>query len=297
MKRILCCMLVAVMLVATFSAVPATKTVAATKASLKKKLQATTSSPIREFIYEDLNKDGKKEAIAVTSENEDDSCYINATIWYITDESCEASLYNDSFYDITYDVYKETLSLYSVKNTCIFTFETTLKCGNGANFFYAYCFDKKGPKVVENAGVELKYLGNNKFVVIDSRYDYGTDGCGHTWNRYYSKWDGSKLVEYGGLKISQAQLKKAKNGSTILKQIKKQGKIRNIYYRENGLIFVNYRSEEYNYNVALKLKNGKVSYYDQGGEGKTKREKATREGVIHKSITYCVKYPKRFPIK
>lgn len=41
------------------------------------------------------------------------------------------------------------------------------------------------------------------------------DGSGHTWNIYFSKWDGKKLVEYGGLEITEDQLKKAKNRSRI----------------------------------------------------------------------------------
>lgn len=61
---------------------------AATKASLKKKLQTTTSVPIRKFIYVDLNRDGKEEAIAITSREVDELGYINATIWYLTDACC-----------------------------------------------------------------------------------------------------------------------------------------------------------------------------------------------------------------
>lgn len=266
---------------------------AATKASLKSKLQATTSIPIRKFICEDLNGDGKKEAIAVTSKNLDDDVYIGAKIWYITDKTCEASIYHDD----DYDIYKESINLYNVKNTHIFTFQIGVKHAGGANYFYGYSFDKNGPKQVDNIGVELEYLGNNKFVVFDSQYDASMDGIGHTWNRYYSKWDGQKLVEYGGLSISQEQLKRAENGVNILKQIKKKGNIGIIYYRANGLIFVNYTDGNNNYNVALKLKNGKVSYYDQGGYGKTKMEKATQSGIIYKSITSCVKYPKSFPVK
>lgn len=295
MKRIvkrMICYILAISCVIGMNVIAPESTQAATKAALKSKLQATTSVPIRKFICEDLNGDGKKEAIAVTSEGVDEYAYINAKIWYITDKTCNANIYNSY-----YDLYKDRINLFSVKNGYIFTFEIGLANGGGANYFYGYSFDQKGPRNIENVGMGLDYLGNNKFVVWDSQYDAFTDGYGHTWNRYYSKWDGEKLVEYGGLKISQTQLKNAKYGEDILKQIKKKGKIGNIYYRANGLIFVNYTEGNQNYNVALKLKNGKVSYYDQGGSGKTKMENATQCGVIYKSITSCVKYPKSFPVK
>jgi len=124
-----------------------------------------------------------------------------------------------------------------------------------------------------------------------------TDETGHTWNKYYSKWDGEKLVEYGGLSLSQKQLTKAKNGANIIRQMRKKGNIGAIYYRGNGLIFVNYTLKGANYNVTLKLKNGKLSYHLQNNYGKTKLEKATCSGVIYQSLTDCVTFPKSFPVK
>lgn len=263
---------------------------AATKTSLKKKLQATTSVPIRKFIYEDLNRDGEQEALAITSRDVDDLGYTDAKIWYVTNNICKMIESCDGW-----ALYPDSVQKYKVKNTWIFTCQAG--AGGSGWLTYAFSFEGQGAHRIEDVGVGLRYLGNNEFTVSDSRFDACTDGSGHTWNQYYSRWDGEKLVEYGGLEISKAQLKKVKNGSSILKQIQKKGKIGNIYYRANGLIFVNYQSDEQNHNVALKLKNGKVSYYDQGGYGKTKMERATQSGVIYKSITSCVKYPKRFPIK
>ncbi|MBO5153079.1 MAG: hypothetical protein J6C00_01850 [Eubacterium sp.] len=265
-------------------------TQAATKAALKSKLQATTSEPIRKYICEDLNGDGKKEALAITSKVVDDLGYIDAKVWYVTDNDCKMIQSCDGW-----ALYPKSVEKCKVKNTWIVSFD--VGAGGSRWMTYAYSFDKYGAQVVNNVGVGLTYLGKNRFAVLDSRFDACIDGTGHTWNCYYSKWDGEKLVEYGGLKISQTQLKKAKNGANILKQIKKKGKIGDIYYRANGLIFVNYTNGNQNYNVALKLKNGKVSYYDQGGSGKTKMEKATQSGVIYKSITSCVEYPKNFPVK
>ena len=40
---------------------------AATQNSLRNKLQENTSETIRKFIYQDMNGDGRKEAVAITS--------------------------------------------------------------------------------------------------------------------------------------------------------------------------------------------------------------------------------------
>ena len=263
---------------------------AATKISLKSKLEATTSSPIRDFFYEDLNGDGKKEAIGITSEEEDELGYLDARVWYVTGSKCVAFANCKGW-----ALYPDSIQLHKLKGTRMLTFH--VGAGGSGWITYLYTFDKNGAKEVDNAMAGIEYLGKNKFMVYDSQFDAFKDGSGHTWNAYYSKWDGKKLVEYGGLKITQDQLKKVKNGSKILKEIKKQGKVGTIYYRANNLIFVNYTTDDSNYNVTLKLKDGKVSYYSKDSIGKITLEQATNPGVIHKSITSCVKYPKEFPTK
>lgn len=263
---------------------------AETEATLKSKLQAATSSQIREFFYEDLNGDGKKEAIGITSKEEDELGYPNAKVWYVTGTKCVV------FADCEgWALYPDSIQLHKLKGTRMLTFHAG--AGGSGWITYLYTFDKNGAMKVDNAMEGIEYLGKNNFIVYDSQFDAFKDGSGHTWNAYYSKWDGKKLVEYGGLKISQSQLKKVNNGSKILKEVNKKGKIGEIYYRANNLIFVNYTTKDANYNVTLKLKDGKVSYYPKDVAGKATLKTATNPGIIHKSITSCVKYPKEFPQK
>lgn len=66
-----------------------TTTRAASKATLKSKLESATSVPIRKFICADLNKDGKKEAIAMTLKSVDELGYVDASFWYIASQACE----------------------------------------------------------------------------------------------------------------------------------------------------------------------------------------------------------------
>ena len=49
------------------------------------------------------------------------------------------------------------------------------------------------------------------------------------------------FVEYGGIEITEAQFKKLKNADAVLKTVQNEGgKIKNILYRENGIINLNY---------------------------------------------------------
>ncbi len=268
-----------------------TYTKAATENTLRNKLQENTSETIREFVYADMNGDGKKEAIAITAKSEGDFGYTDAKVWYVTSTACKKIVACEGW-----ELYPDSFNVYKLKKTRMVTFHAGV--GGSGWLTYAYTFNGNQANEVKNIGEGITYLGKNQFEVIDSQFDALVDGTGHTWNKYYSKWDGKKLVEYGGLKITQAQLKKAKNGAKILKQIKKQGKVGNIYYRANGMVFVNYVADGQNLNVSLKLKDGVLSYYvSKGAYGQTKLEKATSEGIIHKSISQCVKYPKKFPLK
>lgn len=264
----------------------------AAKASLKDRLKGATDEAIREFYAADLNGDGKKEAVAVTSKTTNEyGWYEDAKVWYVSDTGC------DAFYDSEGDyLYGDTWKLYPLKGTRMLCYDAG--AGGSGYTSFAWVFDKKGPRAVENAMSGVRQLKGNEFVILDSRYDGCTDDTGHTHNQYFARWDGEKLVEYGGLKISVAQLKKAEHASRILKDVKKYGKIKSIYYRANGLIFLNLQDDALNRNVALSLKDGKLSYYDYGNGGtgeESALEKATADGIIHKSITGCVKYPKQFP--
>lgn len=266
------------------------RTNAATQTTLKQKLQTATSETIRKFYYADLNEDGQKEAIGITSRQIGDFGYTDAKVWYITKQSCKQIVSCKGW-----DLYEDTIAIYRVKNTRMLVFDAG--AGGSGWLSYAYTFKGNQAKAVENIAEGVTYLGKNQFEVTDSQFDAGIDGTGHTWNKYYSKWNGKKLVEYGGLEITQAQLKKAKNGAKILRQIKKQGTIGTIYYRANHMIFVNYTTADANYNVKLRLKNGALCYdFSKNAYGDTPLEKATSAGIIYKNLTNCVSYPKKFPV-
>ena len=166
--------------------------------------------------------------------------------------------------------------------------------GGSSTWARAWIFKSGKAKKVSVPGNTIAYSGKNKFVCIKEAFDLCSDGTGHTYNPYYFYWNGSKLIEYGGLKISQKQLKKVSGGTKILNEIKKEGTVKNIYYRSNKVINVNYRvyadnSFWTNYNVILKVEKGKLKYYYKTLEA------STWGGVSKKAVTKKAKTPSSFP--
>lgn len=264
----------------------------AQEAAFRDKLEHVTNEEIHAFFYSDLNHDGQNEAVAITSDTVDELGYANAKAWYITDGEC------DLFCDMgDAAVYPDTVYLYELSNTKMFCF--TSGWGGSGSLAQAWVFDAGGAKEVENVMEGISPLSENEFMVTSSAYDGSTDGTGHTWNRYFSRWDGEKLVEYGGLEISEEQLREAKNADRILDEIKAYGEIQSIYYRANDMVFLNLSDGSLNRNVALTLAGETLSYFDYGesGAGKeTALEKAAADGIIQESVTSCVAYPDKFPL-
>lgn len=260
--------------------------------ALKDNLQHATDEEIREFYYADLNHDGQNEAVAITSKTVDELGYFNAKVWYITDQACD-------LFGNTGDasIYTDTIRLYELSNTKMLCF--TSGWGGSGSAAQVWVFDRNGAKEVENVLEGISQLSENEFMVTSSAYDGATDGTGHTWNHYFSRWDGEKLVEYGGLEISEEQLRKAKNADQILEDVKAYGEIQSIYYRANGMVFINLSDGLWNRNVALTLIEDTLSYVDYGESGvgkETALEKATADGIIRESVTSCVAYPDKFPL-
>ena len=260
--------------------------------ALRDKMEHATDDEVREFFYADLNHDGQNEAVAITSESVDEIGYSNASVWYVSDQKCDL-LGNSG----DASIYPGTFHLYELSNTKMFCF--TSGWGGSGSVAQAWVFDASGAKEVENVLEGISQLSEDEFMVTSSAYDGATDGTGHTWNHYFSRWDGEKLVEYGGLAISEEQLRKAKNADQILDDVKIYGEIRSIYYRANGMVFINLCDGSWNRNVVLTLTEDMLSYFDYGesGAGKeTALEKATADGIVLESVTSCVMYPDTFPL-
>lgn len=280
---------------------------AATKAELKEKLEKTARQEVCKFYCADLDKDGKKEAVGITGQQtkgEKEYYYQNISLWYVSDEKCY------SFY--SREKSSCHLELWKVKGTYMFRLDYYV---SGPEYACdLWLFDKNGPKKLDDRYYNLKKIGKNQFTFIHSTFDslFEDHYLGHTWKQYYMYWNGKNFVEYGGIKITVGQLKKATGASTVLKEIQKRGwTITDILYRGNNIININCREgTEYVYdteNVTLKLKGNRV-YYDITSNWmhstspeyapKTRFEKANYIGIYQpsSSLVKKVTYPKAFPL-
>lgn len=289
---------------------------AATKEGLRNKLSKQTSQKIYIFKYANLDRKGAKEAVALTADGRDEwGGYKNARLWYVSDKKCSCFYKSIDIYSgIVYGGEFPAPKLWKLKKSYMFKI-TKGGYGSGSTD-YLWTFNKNGPKSVPvpgKYGESVTYKKNNDFCVTENTFDafHSSDGHlqGHTHKNYYFHWNGKSLVEYGGLRITQAQLKKAKGAAEILNSITKKGTgngttvITDIFYRSNGIININYRNyyggyEDWgNGNVTLKLKKGKITYDTSvNPRGKTKLEKATYSGIYKKSLSNKAKYPKKFPL-
>ena len=269
-------------------------------AGVKDTLSAATYQQVYETHY--VNK-AHTQAIVLTAS---DSDYSDAELWFVSGSG-------------TKRIYTPTLSLYpsssfccSVKGGKIFKIE---EGGYGSASGSRLWFVKNGTvKRLSNVGMGVMHVKGNIFTTEKNRFDankYQGNWTGHTYNRYYLKWTGSKFVEYGGKAISKATLKRAKNGVKVLKTIKRHEKkafgttarIGKIFYRGNGIVNINV-SEPNRYgsgrdfcNYTLRLKGKKLVFCNPKTLKKCSIADARNLGSYLKKSGYAsAKYPRRFPV-
>lgn len=122
---------------------------------------------------------------------------------------------------------------------------------------------------------------------IDACYS-AEDGflLGHTWKPYYFYWGGKNFKEYGGESIFIDQVYSVSGSKELLEQVYSELKnsynsiqIKDIYYRENGVININYEckvnssdSDYYNHTVTLRYVDGTLRIIPWEDSGSLCRE-------------------------
>jgi len=103
-------------------------------------------------------------------------------------------------------------------------------------------------------------MPDGTFTVQQNTLDMMSDGTGRTVKPYWLYYDNG-FHEYGGIEITQSQLLEFDGADNILKQIKvDDGVIKNILYRENHIININYQiMEGMNRYISLKYDDMSVS--------------------------------------
>ena len=168
---------------------------------------------------------------------------------------------------------------------------------------YVFGVDENGAyePSVSRKGQGLTQTGENTLTILQSAYDGTTDGSGHTWKPYYLYWDGFDFKEYGGMEISQEQFLRCAGAQAVADEIANRGCwITNIFYRENGMIHINYTDGFSNSNATLRLSNGQVQLIDadDGYSVENPLADSSYGGVYAAAlIPEIATYPAGFPVQ
>lgn len=261
-----------------------------TEMQLKEKLAKSTSKPICRFNCDDFDNDGKFEAFAFVGEKETES-YIGE-LWFVNQDSASKVTEMNSYWEIN-EVYVFGTHKFVVLSEYVTTGDVARVWGvrNG----------RPEEQSISGIGGNFSKIDDKNLTLTHSTYDSSLDGTGHTWKPYYFYWDENSLCfkEYGGIRISEAQLAKIDNATAILNAIKQDesGKITEIYYRGNDIININYiftnENGTWNANTTLICDNGKLQ---KPINTETGEDNSLNGGIYQAEMNARIAtYPDRFP--
>ena len=231
------------------------------------RLESVCSDKIVDFIYDDFDADGTNEAFATSTKDAFDtgSDCITADVWYITDTDVK-KLYADLRASVVEAEKCSVIVKLDSKGKKLVAVSEWYQTGNSAYIWYV----QDGEAVLDagTSGKGICFIKNNEeygwIEGCSSAYDNLTDNTGHTWKTYYFYFDDG-LKEYGGIPVSEDDVKGIRGGKGILQSIREKGKIQSIFARENGIIQINYLAENVNCNATLLYRNQSLeilAYHD-----------------------------------
>ncbi len=228
--------------------------------SVKKVLTNLCKTDVLFWSYGDYDGDGKKEAFAVTGENDNSF----KTLWYV---SAYTALKLDE--KVSYD----TIFVFDIKTDKKYICLSSEMYQNysliwGVNDGTAY------ETPISNVGQRFAFNGINEYTIIQSEFDGTSVGGRHTYKPYYFYYDynNGDFCEYGGTEITIKELCKYENAKIFLDNIKKEkGTVTSILKRGNGIININYsvpyleasQDIKIYYNITLKINNTNIYYIDK----------------------------------
>ena len=219
-------------------------------------------------IDADLNGDGKSETLLLTGEPGDELPY--GRLYYIAADGEESMLFEGNYTggSLQTAAMEDGVTLFWLEETAGTAASAQVQLWGGVNQTGTW-----GDLVNYGmpAGWGLTHLGGGQFRLYQHSYDMvemdgSTSGAGD--KPYYFYWGGAGAgpVEYGGLRITEEQLKAlAPNPSNpelegLLEQVKEKGELTDILYRANGIVNINYRVAEGGtvsyHNLNLQLRDG-----------------------------------------
>jgi len=236
-------------------------------AILRSILKENTSQEILAFEYGDYDGDGTFEAFAFVGEEPDEGDGHAGEIWFVNAKGA-VRLDEDRPYGTWY---AGLIEIFTFGNRKFVKVEESYATA-GISSFWSVRDGKPYKENISGHGGFLDQLDDINFTLEHSALDaVYIDGMlmGRTWKRYWFYWDetSESFREYGGLEISEAQLRKCEGAAEILDEITANGcRIGDILYRANGTINVNYTTgaeqNESNSYTTLLLDGTKVTVDD-----------------------------------
>ena len=251
---------------------------AVTEADLKAVLQQQTDAQIIDFSSYDYNNDGVLEAFALVGKKETDAydpeewTVKNGKILYIRDQSVETVM-ETSF------SYVDSRIFPLDQSNGLFGYGVNQTEGGSGSVTALYTVDSHGNFTQVKGDSLLSGIPTASehgwMEGVFSSFDLMSDNTGHTWKPYFFYYDAStnSLVEYGGLEITEDALyavspdvKDCINQAKQNEWIEDDAVIDTVYYRKNGIVNINFKSQPsggiYSSSyVNLYVHNGKASFY------------------------------------
>jgi len=239
------------------------------EAGLRAMLEAKVTQPILAFEYDDYDGDGVFEAFAFVGEEQQpdvDESYMGE-IWFVSARGAEKIEACANGYWGLINVYAFGKNKFAVLNH----YATT----GGLVNIWGVKNGKPHREKISGIGGGFTQLDGNSFTLYHSTYDFDETGgvsTGHTWKNYWFFWDGRAFHEYGGVNITEAQLRKCDGAAEVLDAIVEKGEtIGGIFYRGNGIINVNHskrhESGRSNYFTTLLLHGTSVTVVETEDPG------------------------------
>ena len=229
-----------------------------------KTLEEKSGGKVLGYDYADFDGDSMMEMFAVIANvYREDSKY--GTFWYVNSDKVVELIDEEVVYPKFYSIELEKKAFLA----------TTVSYGDtvGSQFTYLWTVSNGIPQEYSfsPAGQQkILYFNVNKYNEIEIHVDYYDDF--HEYVTYYLYFDGKDFHEYGGIQISLEDLGKVPGIDGVIDTIAtmKNGgaTVSDIFYRENGIIDINYVRDEifYDYLRIRLLDNNMIEYPDHGDD-------------------------------
>ena len=209
------------------------------------------------FEYGDYDGDGLYEAFAFQGKKSEDGFYIGQ-LWYVSPIRCQPLLVDEDY---------QFLSLKKIGVGAPMLFRAEQSYGGSKSRSFLWGVSRSQAVDLSDRHYEGVTSGEiaGEFYMYLSAFDIMTDGTGHTYKPYYFFLDDDLVMkEYGGIEISEQDLRMFKGADEILAEREGKGyRLINIIYRANHIININFRDGSRNRYVTVRYDDDSVTFIEE----------------------------------